>query len=141
VTWYCDCLIYKRGCYEGIPELGHESDRCRIESARWPALSIRRLYRYSRSDKQGITFKMHDLDEELDKFSQRKQHIWQSLHGLLSRLRAEIPRDKKAAYVLWPLRQEAAPGQKSWELFELDREEPAVKGSLAKYEAKFPAHD
>jgi hypothetical protein len=84
---------------------------------------------------------MLDISERLDNLSEVYQRRLRLLHGLLSRLKVEIPKDKPAAHLLFPLNEHRDIAKRSWELYEMDLNEPFVASKMSDFRAKFPKHN
>jgi hypothetical protein len=90
---------------------------------------------------RNVAATMLDLNERLDNLTEGHQRRLRLLHGLLSRLKAEIPKDKPAAHLLLPLNSDRDIAKRSWELYEMDLNEPFVATTMSDFCAKFPKHN
>jgi hypothetical protein len=90
---------------------------------------------------RNVTAKMLDISERLNNLSEGYQRRLRLLHGLLSRLKAEIPKDKPAAHLLFPLNANRDIATRSWELYGMDLNEPFVATTMSEFCAKFPNHN
>jgi hypothetical protein len=86
---------------------------------------------------RNVTAKMLDISERLDNLSEVYQRRLRLLHGLLSRLKVEIPKDKPAAHLLFPLNEHRDIAKRSWELYEMDLNEPFVASKMPETQFRY----
>jgi hypothetical protein len=119
-----------------------------FENKRWTAIldrawftGIRKLCTCDMRTDGTVSTRMFDLTTRLQSYEERNQLRLKLLHGLLSRLLVEVPRDRTRVYILRPIITTLDIALRSWELYEVAEGDPIAGSMLEDFQARFPARD
>lgn len=88
-----------------------------------------------------VSAEMLDITAMLQRYEERHQDRLKLLYGLLSRLMAEVSRDKPRSYILLPHKSGRDFRLRTWDLYEVAEGDSLLRTFLEDFHAKFPARD